>query len=84
MAKTSKSAWVRAEMGLAALFGARRRVLSGSAGRSDLDGDDATHDRLFLESKLRASHTSWTLFRRAKAAAAKAGKIPVLGLREKG
>jgi hypothetical protein len=80
---TSRSAWKRAESSLAAFFGASRRVLSGSSGRPDIDGDDGTHDRLWLESKLRASHTSWTLFRQVKAAAAKAGKIPVLGLREK-
>jgi hypothetical protein len=80
---TSKSAWTRAEASLAALFGARRRVLSGSSGRADIDGDDGTHERLWLESKLRASHAVYSLWRATKAAATKAGKIPVLGLREK-
>ena len=81
---TSSSAWKRAEAGLAAIFGCKRKILSGSVRRVEDDGSDACHDRLFLESKLRASWSVWTLFRRVKAAAAKAGKVPVLGLREKG
>lgn len=81
---TSKSAWTRAESSLAAIFGARRRVLSGSANRPDLDGDDSTHERLFLESKLRASWSVWSLWRAVDKAAGRAKKIPVLGLREKG
>lgn len=88
---TSRSAWQRAESGLAALFGARRRVLSGSANRDDIDSDDGTHPRLYLESKLRAAHAVWSLYRATKARAAKSRreyqgghKVPVLGLREKG
>jgi hypothetical protein len=80
---TSKSAWTRAESALARIFGARRRVLSGSANRPDLDGDDSTHERLFLESKLRGKHAVWSTWRAVNARAFKAGKIPVLGLREK-
>lgn len=83
MGKTSKSAWARAESSLAAIFGARRRVLSGSANRADIDGDDSTHDRLYLESKLRASWSVWTLWYATKTRAVKAGKVPVLGLRQK-
>lgn len=81
--KTSKSAWTRAEASAAAFFGARRRVLSGSANRSDIDGDDSTHERLFIESKLREKHAVWTLWRATKALAAKCRKRPVLALREK-
>lgn len=91
MASTARSTWKRAEAGVAALFGARRRVLSGSSNRPDIDGDDTTHPRLFIEVKLRATHTVWGLFRSVKAKAAKcrrdfqgAHKVPVLGLREKG
>jgi hypothetical protein len=91
MGKTSKSAWTRAEAGAAAIFGAMRRVLSGSANRPDIDGDDATHPRLYIESKLRAKHAVWSLWRdtRARAAKCRRGfqgghKTPVLALREKG
>ena len=80
---TSKSAWTRAESALARIFGARRRVLSGSANRSDLDGDDSTHERLYLESKLRTKHAAWTLYRSIVGKATKAMKVPVIGLREK-
>jgi hypothetical protein len=80
---TSKSAWTRAEAGAAAFFGAMRRVLSGSANRADIDGDDSTHPRLFIESKLREKHAVWSLWRDARARAAKCGKVPVLALREK-
>jgi hypothetical protein len=82
---THRRTWQRAESGLAKLFGCRRRVLSGSANREDLDGDDGTHPRLWLESKFRESWSVWSLFRRVKAVAKKkSGKTAVLGLREKG
>lgn len=84
MMGTSKSAWTRAEAALAAFFGARRRPLSGSSNRPDIDGDDVIHPRLWLESKLRARYAVWSLWREAKALAAKCRKVPVIGLREKG
>jgi len=80
---TSKSTWVRAEMGAAALFGAKRRPLSGSANRADIDGDDSMHPRLFIESKLRASWSVWTLWRSVRNGALKCHKVPVLVLRQK-
>lgn len=83
MNKTSKSTWVRAEQGLAAIFGALRRPLSGSANRDDIDSDDSLHPRLYLESKVRANSALWTLWRKTRAAAIRAKKVPVLGIREK-
>ncbi len=85
---TSSSTWKRAESSAAALFGARRRPLSGSSNRDDIDGDDTLHPRLWIESKLRASHAVWSLWRLVKATAAKrpyqgGHKTPVLVLREK-
>ncbi len=87
----SSSTWKRAEATAAALFGARRRPLSGSSNRDDIDGDDALHPRLWIESKLRAVHTIWSLWRDVKAKAVKcrrgyqgSHKTPVLVLREKG
>jgi hypothetical protein len=88
---TSSSTWKRAESSAAALFGARRRPLSGSSNRDDIDGDDAMHPRLWIESKLRASHAVWTLWRAVRSTAQKCRrayhdghKTPVLVLREKG
>lgn len=91
MGSTSASAWKRAESSAAAIFGAKRRPLSGSANRDDIDGDDAIHPRLWIESKLRAKHAVWSLWTATKAVAAKSlrvyqggHKIPVLVLKEKG
>lgn len=90
MGPTSSSTWKRAESALGAIFGARRRPLSGSSNRDDIDGDDVLHPRLFLESKLRARSAVWTLWLRTQAEARKClrvyqggHKTPVLGLREK-
>lgn len=87
---TSRSAWKRAEQSAAAIFGAMRRPLSGSSNRADIDGDDATHPRLWIESKLRASWSVFGLWRTVKAATSRrprayqgGGKTPVLVLREK-
>ncbi len=88
---TSSSTWKRAEATAAALFGARRRPLSGSSNRDDIDGDDTLHPVLWIESKLRAAHAVWTLWRETKAKARctqrgphAGAKVPVLVLREKG
>ena len=50
---THRSTWKRRERDAARLFGARRQVLSGSSGREDVTGSDTTHERLFIETKLR-------------------------------
>lgn len=88
---THRRTWQKAESSVGMIFGARRRVLSGSANRSDLDEDDVVHPRLFIEVKLRATHAVWGLFRSVKAKAAKCRrefqgghKVPVVALREKG
>ena len=82
MPRTSSSAWKRAEQRLAALFGCKRRPLSGNtSGRDDQDGSDSTHGVLFLECKLRAKHTVWSLWDACKKRAK--GKPVVIGIQEK-
>lgn len=90
MGPTSSSTWKRAESALGAIFGAKRRPLSGSSNRDDIDGDDVMHPRLFLESKLRAKSAVWSLWRKTRDQARTClrvyqggHKTPVLGLREK-
>jgi hypothetical protein len=90
MPPTSSSTWKRAESAAGALFGARRRPLSGSSNRDDIDGDDAIHPRLWIESKYRASWAIFTLWDDVKAKASKCVRIfqggckaPVLVLRRK-
>jgi hypothetical protein len=81
---THNSTWKRRERQGARLFGARRQPLSGSAGRDDLTRSDSDHDKLFLETKLRASWSVRTLFDRTRELASKESKIPVLVLASKG
>jgi hypothetical protein len=69
MGKTSSSAWKRAESAAAAIFGARRAILSGSSNRPELDSSDSTHERLHIEFKLREKHTLFALWRKTQAAA---------------
>ncbi len=84
MAKTGRRTWQLAEERAANLFGAHRRVLSGSANREDIGGDDATHPTLFLESKMRASSAVRSLHDAVKRRAEKEGKkVPVLALFDK-
>jgi hypothetical protein len=80
---THRRTWMRTEERAADFFGARRRVLSGNANREDIDGDDSTHDELYIEAKLRDKHSVRTLFDSVKRRAEKAGKIPVLALFDK-
>jgi hypothetical protein len=79
---THKTTWKRFEAASAAQFGARRNVLSGSAGRADRDPSDSTHERLHIEAKLRAKHALFRTWDKAKKAA-RGGKIPVVCLKEK-
>jgi hypothetical protein len=81
---THRNTWKRRERQSAKLFGARRQPLSGSSGRDDRTRSDSTHDRLFIETKLRATCSVRTLFERTKVSARKEGKIPVLALASKG
>jgi hypothetical protein len=83
MPKTARRTWQQAEGRAAALFGVRRQVGSGSAGRDDVTTSDSTHPTLFIESKLRGRHTTRTLHDETKRLATKEGKIPVLALFDK-
>ncbi len=79
---TCRKTWQNAEAELAELFGCKRRPLSGSSGRTDLDCSDSTHPTLYLEAKLRAAHPIWTLRDSCKKKAK--GKPIVLGIKRKG
>ena len=81
---THRSSWKRRERSSAALFGARRQPLSGSSGRDDRSCSDSTHERLYIETKLRATWGVRTLFDRMKLLAQREEKIPVLALASKG
>ena len=81
---TNSRTWKEAESRVAALFGARRQVLSGSSGRDDTTRSDTTHPRLFVEAKYRRRHAVWTSFDAIKDPARKEGKTPVLALIDKG
>jgi hypothetical protein len=84
MGKTARRTWQLAESRLARFFGCERKVLSGSSGRPDDNScSDATHPRLFLEGKLRASHAVRALHDATRQLARKEGKVPVLGLFDK-
>jgi hypothetical protein len=82
---THRSTWKARERQAAAIFGARRNVLSGSSGRDDRDTSDSTHDRLHIEVKLRESHSIFGLWAFAIKSAKKNRpmKIPVIMLAEK-
>ena len=83
MPRARRQTWQCAEGRAAALFGCRRQVGSGSAGRGDVTASDSTHPVLFVESKLRDRHTTRTLHDATKKRAAKERKIPVLALFDK-
>lgn len=80
---THRRTWQLSEQRNAAIFGARRNVLSGSAGRDDLSESDSNHPTLFLESKLKAKCTTRTLWNVTKEKARKEHKTPLLMLCQK-
>jgi hypothetical protein len=80
---THRSTWKARERQAAALFGSKRQRCSGSSGREDCSRSDSTHDRLFIETKLKASNATVTLFDDTKALAKAEGKTPVLLLAKK-
>lgn len=80
---TNPRTWKKAEGRVAALFDARRQVLSGSSGRDDATRSDTTHPRLFIEAKYRERHSVRSLFDATKALARKEGKMPVVALVDK-
>jgi hypothetical protein len=68
---THRRTWQKFEERAAAFFGSRRRVLSGSTNRQDIEGDDSVHPRLHIEAKLRAKHGVFRIWDEARASAAK-------------
>jgi hypothetical protein len=76
--------WKRRERQVAATFGCRRQVLSGSSGRDDRSQSDSTHDRLFIETKARAHHAARTLYDEVAKKARAEGKIPLVALATNG
>jgi hypothetical protein len=79
---THRSTWKRRERDAARFFGAERQPLSGSGGRPT--GSDSTHDRLYVECKLRASSAVRNLWEQTRDRARKERKTPVLTLFDKG
>jgi hypothetical protein len=77
---THRSTWKRRERDAGRLFGAERQVLSGSAGRGDRTRSDSTHDRLFIECKLRSTSAVRSLWERTRDRAWAERKTPVLAL----
>lgn len=81
---THRSTWKRRERQAARLFGAERQPGSGSGGRADQTRSDSTHDRLFIETKMRAASSVRTLWEKTAALARREGKVPLLMLYAKG
>lgn len=85
MGSTHRRTWQKAEGRAAAPFGARRSPGSGSSGRDDvLSTSDSTHERLYIETKLKAKTAVRSLHDEVKPKARKEGKVPVLALFDKG
>lgn len=81
---THRGTWKRRERNAAAIFGARRQVCSGSSGRPDRSRSDSTHERLYIETKMRASSAVRSLWESTKILAGNEGKVPVLIMYDKG
>jgi hypothetical protein len=81
---THRSTWKRREREAARLFGAERQPGSGSCGDPTKSHSDSTHDRLYIETKLRASSSVRTLWEKTAALARREGKTPLLMLYAKG
>jgi hypothetical protein len=82
--RTSRSTWQRLEREAARLFGAERQPGSGSCGFPDQTRSDSTHERLFIETKLRANSSVRTLWEKTAALARREAKTPVVMLYAKG
>lgn len=81
---TSRGWWKQRERDSAALFGAKRQPGSGSGGREDETCSDSRHPRLFIETKVKAKHTTRTLWEKTNILAKKEKKVPLLMLFDKG
>jgi hypothetical protein len=81
---THKTTWKRRERNAARLFGAERQVLSGSSGRRERSRSDSTHERLYIETKVRAKSPVHSLYEKTRKSARREHKIPVVILCAKG
>ena len=84
MGSTARGTWQARERQAAALFGTKRQYGSGSGGREDETSSDAKHPSLYIEGKLRQTHTVLTLWRDTHKKALKEKKHAVVVLSEKG
>jgi len=84
MMATHRETWKRLEREAARFFGAERVALSGSVNTQAATSSDSDSERVYVESKLRARWSIWSLFRDVEGKARREGKAPVLALREKG
>lgn len=80
---THKTTWKKAEGRAAAIFGTRRKPLSGSSGRDDQTASDSMHAALFIETKYRGRSAVRTLWEDTQAKANKERKTPVVALFDK-
>lgn len=80
----SSKTWKKKESDLARIFATKRRPLGQN--NSSFHGDDAQHPVLYLECKqgTQCNKMLDTLINDTVTKAAKAGKVPVLGLHRKG
>ena len=74
--------WKRVERDVAEFFATTRNPLSGEMGGHS--SSDSRHDKLFIETKYRKKHTTWSLWNDTKVLADKEKKLPVIALKEKG
>jgi hypothetical protein len=81
---THRNTWKRRERDAARRFGVHRQPGSGSGGRADQTRSDSTHERLYIEAKLRAASSVRTLWEKTAALARREAKTPVLMLYAKG
>jgi hypothetical protein len=81
---THRTSWKRRERNAAGTFGAQRQVLSGSCGRLERSRSDTTHERLYIESKMRAKTSVRSLWEKIRKVARREHKIPVLMQYDKG
>lgn len=76
--------WKAVERRVAEFFGCKRQRCSGSSGIEGLSRSDSTHEKLFIETKYRKSHSVRTLYEETKVLAKKEGRVPVLALADHG
>lgn len=77
---TARGTWKAVERRGASLFGTLRNRCSGSGGRPDESTSDSRHETLYIETKLRASPSVWSLWDscKAKCKGPDKDKVPVI------